>query len=164
MRRVGLIAGVLVLVGALAFLNNGIRKNAPSEHDEDQASAQPQHPQSAQAPATPPPPEEIIGSPSAAKYKVTVGWVYDAATQANPAALAQTLDVARKFAMAHKNKVSLVTADLDVPPEERSPAARAVTQQGFTLNGKPLAGQTDNPGEGTIMPEEITYILVETLR
>ncbi|MBV9850122.1 MAG: hypothetical protein JO250_10655, partial [Armatimonadetes bacterium] len=134
-----------------------------------QASAQPQHPQSAQtapspAPATPPPSEEIIGSPSAAKYKITVGWVYDATTQANWAALTQTLDVARKFAMAHRGKVSLVIADLDVPPEERSPAARTVTEQGFTLNGKPLADLTDNPGEGNTPREQITYILVETAR
>ena len=166
MRQLGLIVGVLVLIGALVMLNNGIGKNAPPDPGDDappQTQSQTQKPSPSAAPpaskATVPASEEAEGNPATAKYQITVGWAYDAANQAHPAALAQALDAVRQFAQNHPRAVSVEMADVDVPLEQRSPAARTVAGQGVYVNGKPLPGLTDNPGEGQATPAHISEAL-----
>ena len=124
--------------------------------DDDDANKQAQS--QPQKPAAPPPskpgtkttipPEGTIGNPATAKYKITVGWEYDAANQAKPEALNQALGAVVQFVNAQKGAAAAEIVDLDVPAAERSPAARAVTNLGVAVNGKPVPGLTANPGEG----------------
>lgn len=165
MGRIGLIVGLLVLIGALFVLNNGIHKNAQTDADEQQAAAaQEQQRQKAPAPVVKPkaaiaPPEEKIGNPAKAKYRITVGWTYDAANVAHPVILTQALDVVRNLAKAHPKTVSAVIADVDVPAKNRSPAARAVTGVGLAVNGKLLGTGTMPPGEEEASPDHYQMML-----
>ena len=169
MRQVGLIAGVLLLIAALALLNNGIGKNAQPDDDDDsgkqaQAKKAPPPPAPASGAQDAIPPEQTVGNSTTAKYHVTVGWVYDAHNQAAPAALSHALDAVRQIALAHTNTVAAEIVNLDVPAEARSPAARAVGTLGVTVNGSPLNGMTDNPGEGKTTDSAIAAGLNAAIR
>ncbi len=155
MNRIFAIIGILLMVAALVFLNRGISKTAPSDHDEEQAASQ------ASKKPTPPanapgaivdvvPPEITVNDPAKAKTRVDIGWVYDPETLPDPAALASQLQQVQEYVAPSNGAMSLEVVDLDVPAEDLSPAAQAVTQLGITVNGRlVLAG---NPPAGKIIP------------
>ena len=159
MRQGVLIVSVIILVAALAMLNNGIHKVAPTDQE---ANTPPPTQKAASTVTTPLPPlapEEAIGDPARAKYRITVGWRYDTVNQADPSQLIQSVDVARQFAKRSSSMVAMEIVDLDVPPANRSPAARAVKTLGITINGKPAPRLRSNPGEGTTNPDYINHLL-----
>ena len=170
MRQFSLIAGVLVLVVALVLLNKGIGRNAQPDDDDanQQTHSQPQKPAapplSAQSAKTSIPPEGTIGNPATAKYKITVGWEYDAANQAKPEALTEALAAVAKFVNAQQGTAAAEIADMDVPAAQRSPAAQAVTNLGIAVNGKPVPGLATNMGEGSATAANIPGALQAATR
>ena len=165
MKYVAIVAGLIVLIGALFFLNQGIKHNALTDEDEtaqDQAAqvAAAAKPQSAASVSAVSgtytlPAEQTVQDPSKAKTKITVGWVYDEVNQPHPEALNGVLDYLRHAADASSGSVSLEIVNLDAPKEELSGNAASVTDLGIAINGKSLFtvnGKTldlsDNPGEG----------------
>ena len=102
------------------------------------------------------PPEGTIGNPATAKYKITVGWDYDAANQAKPEALTQALGTVVKFVNAHNGSAAAEIVDLDIPSQQRSPEARTVTHLGVSVNGSQVPGLSDNPGEGNTTAANIS--------
>ena len=145
MKRWLIIAGLVVLTAALVFLNQGMKKTAQPDHDDDD---QPKQSQS-QSPATLPapggmnavlPPEETVGNPTTAKHHISVGWVYDENNQQKPQTLTVPIQAVRDFATHMGPSVSAEIVNLDVPLEDRSLAARTVTNLGLTLDQKTLYG------------------------
>jgi len=162
MKRVGLIVSVLILIVALTYLNNGISRNTrPDDDDAPPQKTQAQNPPPAKPPTrtltNPPPPEERAGA-ATAPYKISVGWQFDAANQADSTALVQALGAVQQFAAIHKN-TSVEIVNTDVPLEQRSPSARSVKSEGIAVNQRPLVGLTGNPGEGAVTPANITGAL-----
>ncbi len=98
MNRLFLIAGLLILVAAMVFLSQGIKRNSPTDEDlQQQAQQAQQDAQKAQQKAAPAstapvkpssasalPAEETVGNPAGAKHHIQVGWVYDEADQNAP--------------------------------------------------------------------------------
>ena len=139
MKRGLLIVGLILLAAALVFLNQGLKKVAPSDHDEEeqaQQASQPQPPAPGD-PTTAPPPEEAVGDP-AAKHHITVGWMYDERSQQKPETLNAALQAIRNYVMHSRGAASAEIVDLDVPAEDRSAAARVVTVLGIQVDGRPL--------------------------
>lgn len=158
MKRSVLIVGALLLVGALAWVNQGLNKAAPGEHDEETSASQSS---TKPAPSTPAPtsdvvllPEVIVGDPATAKHKILVGWVYDETNQPNPEALSLALQQISGVAEHSAGTISAVIVDLDVPDEDRSPTARAVTELGVSIDGTVPPHLSGNPGEGTVTAGE----------
>jgi hypothetical protein len=154
MKKIGLVAVVLILIGVMVFLNRGISINNQTAQSAPPATAPAKKPAVTTPDAmTPPlPPVQIIGDPITAHNKITVGWEYDTVNQANHQALNNALQAVVEFAQHHKN-TSAIIADMDIPNKARALPARAVKGVGVSLNGKPLKGLQDNPGEGsTVAP------------
>jgi hypothetical protein len=154
MKKMVLFVVLLVLIGIMIFLNRGISVNDQTAPSAPQATAPTKKPATATPAAmTPPlPPVQVIGNPATAHNKITVGWEYDTANQANRQALNNALQAVIEFAQHHKN-TSAVIVDVDIPYESRIPPARVVKGVGVLLNGRPLKGLQDNPGEGsTVAP------------
>ena len=145
MKRLGIIGIIALLVAALIFLNHSMSQNAspaPGD-DDDQQAAQPVKAKPVVAPTveslkgTPLPPEETVNDPSRAKFHIGVGWAYDAQNQSHTAAaLTQSLSTIRQFVQSSRGAASAEIVNIDVPSEDRSPAAQAVTDLGVTVNGK----------------------------
>lgn len=152
MNRLYLIAGVLILIVALVFLSQGIKKASPTDEDlQQQAQQEAQKEQQQKTPPAPSAPtkpslaassvlpaEETVGNPAAAQHHIQVGWVYDEADQKSPELLTGPLGAIREYVNRSGGKVSAEIADLDVPAEDRSPAAQAVTDLGVSLDGNPV--------------------------
>lgn len=161
---------VLLLIVALIFVNKGISKTAHPDDDDDDSSSQSS---SSAKPATPAPTpasapgaatgdslqsEQTVGNPATAKYKITVGWIYDEAMQPNPQALIAALQAVRDDAEHSNGAVSAEIVDLDVPASDLSPAAASVTDLGVMVNGKPI-GLPINPGEGMLTAPFLSHTL-----
>lgn len=139
MKRAFVAVGVIVLAAALVFLNQGLKKSAQPDHDDDEkAQQQAQKPSTAPGdPTAPIPPEETLGDPATAKHHIQVGWVYDEANQLKPETLSVSLQMVREY-VKHSGNVSAEIVDMDVPAEDRSPAAQTVTALGIIVDGKSL--------------------------
>lgn len=145
MNRLFVIAGLVILVVALVFINQGINKAGRPDHDDDDASP----PAAQSAPAKTPvklpptatndlPAEQTVGNPATAKHKITVGWSYNEANQQKPETLAGPIKAIQDYAQKTGGSVSAVIVNTDVPASDRSPAAQAVTGDGVFVDGKPI--------------------------
>lgn len=164
MKRMALIVGLILLVVVLVFINRGISNTAKPDNDDDD-SQQTASKSSSSKPTTPPgptgpdmssmlQPEMTVGDPARAKYKVTVGWVYDDTNQANIQTLVGALQVVRQAVAASNGALSAEIVDLDVPAGDLSPAAQSVTNLGVAVNGQPI-GPAVNPGGPGLPPNVI---------
>lgn len=159
MNRFMVIAGLVILGTAVVFLGRGVNQNAVPEPGEDAPPKQSQPKQS--PPGTPlpgaagspgavtrDPAEETVGDPATAKRHFLVGWVYDEANEAKPETLAAPLQAVRDYVGRGGGTVSAEIVDLDVPQEDRSPGAQAVTDLGVSLDGRALTdgNPSDAPG------------------
>ena len=144
MNRLFVIAGLVILVIALVFINQGINKAGQPDHDDD---APPPAAQSApaKAPAKLPatatndlPAEQMVGNPATAKHKIVVGWSYNEANQQKPDTLAGPIKPIQDYAQKTGGTVSAVIVNTDVPASDRSPAAQAVPGNGVFVDGKPV--------------------------
>lgn len=174
MKRFAPILGILVLIGLLALLNKGMNKNAARDNDDapaEPAAASPRPAAKITTTAQDPLPSEItLGNAATAQYKVTMGWVYDRTNQPDPAALAQAIDAVKQGVAASGGRLSAEIVNLDVPPDELSPRAQAVTELGVAINDGPrvsVEGKeiplTGNPGEGAVSAAAIKAALASIL-
>ena len=145
MNRLFVVAGLAILIVALVFLNKGINKAAVSDSD----NAPPPPPKSGPAvkvPAATPPPntpaalpaEQTFGDPASAKHHVVIGWAYNEANQKNPAALTAPLQAVQSYVQKSGGTVSAEIVNTEVPPSDRSPAAKSVAGDGVFVDGKPV--------------------------
>ena len=81
--------------------------------------------------------------------------MYDEANQAKPETLTVPLQTIRDYVQQSGGTASAEIVDLDVPAEDRSPAAQGVTELGVMVDGKPLIAMSDNPNS----PQQITQML-----
>ncbi len=159
MKRLLIVVGLIVLAAALVFLNQGLKKSAVPDKDEDQQAQQ----SKAAAPSVPTdsaavlPPEETVGDPAAAKHHIEVGWVYNEANQQKPEALSTPLQAIRDYITHSGESVSAEIVDLDVPVEDRSPAAQSVTSLGVRMDGRTLFGGnlSDTPSSSTMIAGQL---------
>lgn len=175
MKRFAPLLGILVLIGLLALLNKDMNKNAGRDNDDappDPAAASPR-PAATKITTTaqdPLPSEITLGNAATAQYKVTVGWVYDRTNQPDPAALAQAIDTVKQGVAASGGRLSAEIVNLDMPPDELSPQAQAVTELGVAINDGPrvsgerdMAPLTGNLGEGAVSAAAIKAALASIL-
>lgn len=170
MKRFAPILGILVLIGLLALLNKGMNKNGARDNDDapaEPAAASPRPATKITTTAQDPLPSEItLGNAATAQYKVTVGWVYDRTNQPDPAVVAQAIDAVKQGVAASGGRLSAEIVNLDVPPDELSPQAQAVTELGVAISDGPrvsVEGKeiplTGNPGEGAVSAAAIKAYL-----
>jgi len=148
MNRLLIILAIGIAIVALFFLNQGIKKASPTDEDLQQAQEAAQKaapPPSAPTPTPTPIPahvqqtllvEETVGDPNTALHHLEVGWIYDEATLAHPEILKAALQKIRNYVQQSQGTTSAEIVDLDVPVEDRSPAARKVQFLGVLLDGK----------------------------
>ena len=85
MKRLLIIVGLVLLGGALVFLNQGVRKSAVPDKDDDEQAQQSKAQPTPETPSTPADPnsvlpaEETVGDSPAVKHRIQVGWVYSEA-------------------------------------------------------------------------------------
>ena len=174
MNRVFVIIGLVILAVGLVYLNQGISKTAPTEDAVEQAQQKQQQAQSdaqqkaiaarvtPSGPETALPSEETVGNPQTAKHHIQVGWIYDDVNLKNPEALVLPLQTIRDFVKQQGGTVSAEIVDLDVPNEDRSPAARAVTDLGIRFDD---LYAFNNNFTGQVMPQgEITEMLTMQMK
>ena len=160
MKRWFLGAVLVILVVAFGFLTQGVHKSSLTEDQETQMAQDAQKAQDekakaaaakpATAPATAPgpdspPAEEVVGDPTTAKHHIEVGWIYDDANAVDAAKLTAALAEVRTFAQKSGGTASVVLVDLDVPTEDRSPAAQGVVDLGMDVDGSSVYAQ--NPSD-----------------
>ena len=161
---------VAVLVFGLISLNSGMSKNAQPDHDDENQ----QQSQTDTTKKTPPPPaaaahmpqstapgstvvapnEVVLGDPAKAKYKITAGWSYDSANQADSSKLASSIAALQNVAKSSNGQVSVQIVDVDLPADQRSSATQGIQDVGISVNGKPVSA--DNLGEGGSAPEAVS--------
>ena len=143
MNRLFVIGGLVILVVALVFINQGVNKAGQPDHDDDApppaAKPAPAAP-AVKVPAMTPsaastelPAEQTIGNPATAKHKIVVGWSYSG--QQTPEAPIKAI---QDYAKQTGGSVSAEIVNTDVPASDRSPAAQAVTGNGVFVDGKPV--------------------------
>lgn len=148
MNRLFVIAGLVILVVALVFLNQGIKKSGlPDDDDAPPPAAAakappPAAPKAASTgPATSPavlPDEQTVGNPATAKHHILVGWSYTDTNQSKPETLAAPLQAIQGYVQRSGGSVSAEIVNVDVPAGDRSPAARTVAGSGVFVDGKPV--------------------------
>ena len=142
MKRGLLIAGLIFLGSVLVFLNQGLKKSAMSDHDENEKR---QSSQAQKTPSTPSDPksvlpsEETVGEALAGQHRITAGWVYDEANQQKPETLTVPIQTIHELVGRSAGIASAEIVNLDVPVEDRTPAAQAVTDLGVRVDGQPLS-------------------------
>ena len=139
MNRLFVIAGLVILVVALVFLNQGIKKSGLPDNDDapPPASAQTAPPPSKlPAPAGPAalPAEQTVGNPATAKHHIVVGWSYNPTNQQKPETLNAPLQAIQSYVQKTGGSVSAEIVNVDVPASDRSPAAG----NGIIVDGKPV--------------------------
>ena len=157
MKRWLAIAGLVVLALALVFLNQGMKKAAAPDRDEDEAPAQAQ-----KAPIkTPPidpngilPAEETVGDFKTSHQHIQLGWVYTDNYYKHPENLNNSIQAVRDYVQNSQGSASAEIVDLDVPLEDRSPAAREVTDVGIQVAGQIVYSQ--NPADITVTQLQVT--------
>ncbi len=165
MKRLAPVIIVLVLIGALAYVNRGISKTAPPDHDDDAPPPAAKATPSPAAKTSPPSgadtllqPEMTAGDWTAAKHKITVGWVYDDVNQHDPKALTDALGAVQQFVTERHGAVAAEIVDLDVPTADRSPVAQTIVNLGVQVDGRAV-GPSGNPGESGVTAEALTQAL-----
>jgi hypothetical protein len=156
MKRWLAIAGLVVLALALVFLNQGMKKAARPDRDEEEAPAQAQ-----KAPIkTPPidpngilPAEETVGDIKTAHQHIQLGWVYTDNYTKHPENLKNAIQAVRDYVQYSNGSASAEIVDLDVPLEDRTPAAREVTDLGIQAAGQILYSQ--NPADAPVKTQVI---------
>ncbi len=149
MNRLFVVAGLVILVVALVFLNQGIKKTGLPDHDEDAApppaAAKTAPPPATKVPGMTPgtasadlPAEQTVGNPAAAKHRITVGWAYTDTSQQKPETLKAPLAAIQSYAQKTGGAVSAEIVNTDVPVSDRSPAARTIAAPGVYVDGKPV--------------------------
>lgn len=169
MNRIVMVIGAILLIAALVFVNKGISRNSVADHDHDEEEQQSQQDAAKKAPkpsSTPVrellPPELTGGDMSKAKYRITLGWVYDEKTQPHAEATAQAVQAIFGFASQHQKDVAVEIADLDVPPTDLSPAAANVKGLGLSIQGNGVNVQVaGNPGAPPLTAPEIAKELAK---
>lgn len=165
MKRLLIVVGLIVLAAALVFLNQGLKKSAVPDKDEDQQAQQ----SKAAAPSVPADPaavlapEETVGDPASAKHHIEVGWVYNEANQRKLETLSTPLQTIRDYITHSGQSVSAEIVDLDVPVEDRSPAAQAVTHLGVRVDGISLFGgnMSDTPSSPTMIAGQLNTVITK---
>lgn len=147
MNRLFVIAGLVILVVALVFINQGVNKSGQPDHDHDApppaAAAKPVP--AANRPAPPPavttadlPAEQTVGNPTTAKHHVVIGWAYSDANQQKPDTLTVPLQAVQDLVKKSGGTVSAEIVNVAVPVSDRSPAAQGVAGSGVFVDGKPV--------------------------
>lgn len=147
MNRLFVVAGLAILIAALVFLNQGIKKTGLPDKDDDapppQAASQAKP--APKAAALPPtvspatlPAEQTVGNPATAKHHIVVGWSYNENNQKQPASLTTPLQAVQEYVAKSGGTASAVIVNTDVPASDRSPAAQAVAANGIAVDGKPV--------------------------
>lgn len=145
-KRILLVVGVIFLGAILVFLNQGLKKSAAPDVDEDEQAQQ----SKAAAAKTPPPPppidpktvlaaDETVGNPAKAIHRIQAGWVYDEDNQKKPETLAIAIQRIHYYVEKSGGIASAEIVDLDVPAEDRTPAAQGVTKLGISVDGVPVS-------------------------
>lgn len=144
MKRLLVLGGLIFLAAALVFLNQGLKKLAVPDRDEGEQAQQSKAAQ--KAPAAPPTDpravlaaEETVGDPAKASHRIQAGWVYDENNQQKPETLAAPIQSIRDYVRKSGGIVSAEIVNLDVPVEDRAPAAQAVTELGVSVDGQPVS-------------------------
>lgn len=164
MNRLVLLLVGLALVVLLVFINQGMNRTAHREGEE----APPPAKTAAEAAPTPAessgpvdlPPEIIVNDPAKAKHKILLGWEYNAESQASPQKLSQAVQAIKSIAQNSGGRVSAVIVNVDVPPDERSVPARAISTSGIIFDGQPRSGIV---GEGDLSAESLRSFLEPAL-
>lgn len=157
MKRWFLGAVLVVLVLAFGFLKQGVHKSSMTEDEQQQAAQEAQKAQADKAEAAAkktaasaasaapgaddPPSEEVVGDPATAKHHIQVGWIYSDTDAVDVSKLKAALGEVRTFALQSGGACSVVFVDLDVPAEDRSPAAKGVTDLGVEVDGQNIYDQ-----------------------
>jgi hypothetical protein len=160
MKRWLAIAGLVVLALTLVFLNQGMKKAAAPDKDEDEAPAQAQKAPIKTAPIDPNgilPAEETLGDIKTAHQHIQLGWVYTDNYYKYPENLNNAIQAVRDYVRNSNGRASAEIVDLDVPLEDRSPAAREVTDLGMQAAGQVLYSQ--NPTDAPVNPQQVTNYL-----
>lgn len=88
-----------------------------------------------------------------------MGWIYDEANQKKPETLTVPLQAIRDYVQHSGGAMSAEIVDLDIPLEDRSPAAQAVTELGIQMNG-----QTIHQGNLSQSPQQVPQALSAVMR
>lgn len=174
MKRWFSVALLIILVAAFVFLKQGVHKSSLSDDQAQQIAQDAQKAAAAKAAAAKPaapvapashaadaspdttlPFEEVVGDPATARHHIEVGWIYEDTDVANADKLKAALGEVRTFAQKSGGTVSAVIVDLDVPDEDRSPAAQGVVDLGVTMDGESIYAQ--NPSNAA--PDTFTAAL-----
>jgi len=143
-KRLLVVGGLIFLAAALVFLNQGLKKSAVPDRDEDEQAQQSKAAPKAPASAPPDPKavlaaEETAGDPAKAIHRIQAGWVYDENNQQKPETLSVPIQTIRDYVQRSGGIASAEIVDLDVPVEDRAPAAQAVTELGISVDGRPVS-------------------------
>lgn len=163
MKRLLIIVGLILLGGALVFLNQGVRKSAMPDQDEDEQAQQAKAAAAQSAPTTPIDPkavlpaEETVGNPATAQRHIEAGWVYDEGNQRKPETLTVPIQTIHDLVNKSGGQVSAEIVDLDVPVEDRTPAAQTVTTLGVRVDGRSVS--TDNLSSTPLPSNQVIAIL-----
>lgn len=164
-------AVLIVLVLAFGFLKQGVHKSSMTEDEQQQAAQEAQKAQADKAEASAkktaasaasaapgaddPPAEEVIGDPATAKHHIQVGWIHNDTDVVDANKLKAALGEVRAFTLQSGGACSVVLVDLDVPAEDRSPAAKGVTDLGVEVDGQSI--YNENPSDAA--PGTLTTVL-----
>ncbi len=187
MKRWFLGAVLVILVVAFGFLTQGVHKSSLTEDQETQMAQDAQKAQDEKAKAAAakvaavkpvvtsapsaapgsdnnsadsPPAEEIVGDPATAKHHIEVGWIYDDTNAVDASKLIAALDEIRTLTRKSGGTASAVLVDLDVPTEDRSPAAQGMVDLGVDVDGSSVYAQ--NPGDAP--PGTLTAALQSAIK
>ena len=147
MNRLFVAAGLAILIAALVFLNQGIKKTGLPDRGDDAPPPQKaaQTAPTPKAAALPPlispatlPAEQTVGNPATAKHHIVVGWSYNENNQQKPASLTTPLQAVQDYVAKSGGTASAVIVNTDVPASDRSPAAQSITANGVLVDGKPV--------------------------
>lgn len=160
MNRLFVIAGLVILVIALIFLNQGIQKAGPPDsEDAPPTAAAP----AAKTPAAPPgpsapasdtsalPAEQTLGNPATAKHHIQVGWSYSGSSRQKPETLRDPFRAVDAYVRQSGN-VSAEIVSVDVPAADRSPSARTIPGRGVYVDGKKVI-------DGDISTQSVSQIM-----
>ncbi len=167
---------LIILVVAFVFLKQGVHRSSLTDAQEQQmakeaqiaqadkaeaaakqaAATHPASPTTDASPDTTLPAEEVIGDPATARHHIEVGWIYEDTDVVNSGKLKAALAEVRTFAQKNGGTVSAVMVDLDVPTEDRSPAARSVTNLGVEVDGISIHAENPSLPPATALTEVLS--------
>ena len=155
MNRLFLMVGLAIMIAALAFLNQGIKKASPTDKDLEQQQQQAQQEAQKKAEEAQETGGACCAGPafrrhgclavrgndrqsgdSAASHSSRLGVRRGKPSQ--PAILTGPLQVIRDYVNSSKGTVSAEIVNLDIPAEDRSPAAQPVADLGISVDGNPV--------------------------